>query len=97
MDKFDIDDINRKLAISAAKHGFAATARKAYRPEPRVIFDAFAWRNEEVLNHTASYLDAELDRTGSMSVVMRFIEEARSKFASGEIPENHRGRMTRVT
>jgi hypothetical protein len=49
MHQHEIDDINRKLAILAAKYGFAATARKAPRDEAKVIFDAFTWRNDRSL------------------------------------------------
>ena len=93
MADLDIDDINRKLAILAAKYGFAATARKATRPEPRVMFDAFSWCEGELLNHSISYPLHELTPTGSMAILARFIEEARSKLASGDIPDSHRARL----
>jgi hypothetical protein len=81
MHQSEIDDINRKLAILAAKYGFAATARKAPRDEVKVIFDAFSWRDEEVLNHTASYPETELSRMGPVTVATQFVEEARSKLS----------------
>jgi hypothetical protein len=83
MHQSDIDDINRKLAILAAKYGFAATARKAPRDEGKVVFDAFAWHKEEVLNHTATYSESELSPVGPVAIATRFIEEARSKLPSG--------------
>ena len=79
MHQSEIDDINRKLAILASKYGFAATARKAPRDEAKVIFDGFAWRDEEVLNHTASYPETELSRMGPVTVATQFVEQARSK------------------
>ena len=77
----DIDDINRKLAILAAKYGFAATARKAPGEDSRVVFDAFCWHGAEVLNHNTSYSDAELAHQGPVAIATRFVEEARSKLA----------------
>jgi hypothetical protein len=77
MRQHEIDDINRKLAIHAAKYGFAATARQAPRDEAKVVFDAFAWRNGAVLNHTASYLEIELARLGPVAIAMQFIEAAK--------------------
>src|SRR4051812_28958600 len=58
MDQHAVDDVNRKLAILAAKHGFAATARKAPRSEPRVFFDAFRWRDQGIWNYCTSYLES---------------------------------------
>jgi hypothetical protein len=77
----EIDDINRKLAILAAKHGFAATACKAVSDGATVLFQAFSWHGEEVLNHTASYPESELSRMGPVAIATQFIEAARSKLS----------------
>jgi hypothetical protein len=82
MDQHAVDDVNRKLAILAAKHGFAATARKSPPGESRVVFDAFTWRNEGIWNYRASYPDSELARMGSaVAIASRFVEEARVELA----------------
>ena len=81
MHQADIDDINRKLAILAAKYGFAATARKAPGEDSRVAFDAFCWHGAEVLNHNTSYSNAELAHQGPVAIATRFVEEAWSKLA----------------
>ena len=81
MNQHAVDDVNRKLAILAAKHGFAATARKAPRSEPRVFFDAFRWRDEGIWNYCTSYLESELAQLGPVAIASRFVEEARAELA----------------
>jgi len=94
MADLDIDDLNRKLAILAAKYGFAAIAHNAFRPEPQVVFEAFSWDDGELLSHTMSYPPTELAPIGAVAIVSRFIEEARLKLASGEVPDSHRARLS---
>ena len=82
MDQHAVDDVNRKLAILAAKHGFAATARKAPPPSAsRVVFDAFTWRDEGIWNYCTSYAESELARMGPVAIASRFVEEARAELA----------------
>lgn len=81
MNQHAVDDVNRKLAILAAKHGFAATAHKAPRSEPRVVFDAFRWRDEGIWNYCTSYLESELALLGPVAIASRFVEEARAELA----------------
>ncbi len=81
MDQHAVDDVNRKLAILASKHGFAATARKSPPSESRVVFDAFTWRNEGIWNYRTSYPDSELARLGPVAIASRFVEEARVELA----------------
>jgi hypothetical protein len=81
MDQHAVDDVNRKLAILAARHGFAATARKSPPSESRVVFDAFTWRNEGIWNYRTSYPDSELALLGAVAIASRFVEEARVELA----------------
>jgi hypothetical protein len=81
MDQHAIDDVNRKVAILAAKHGFAATARKAPRSPSHVVFDAFRWRDEGIWNYCTSYPASELVHAGVVAVASRFVEEARAELA----------------
>jgi hypothetical protein len=81
MDQHAIDDVNRKVAILAAKHGFAATARKAPRSASHVVFDAFRWRDEGIWNYCTSYPASELAHIGAVAIASRFVEEARAELA----------------
>jgi hypothetical protein len=81
MDQHAVDDVNRKLAILAAKHGFAATARKAPRIPARVVFDAFRWRDEGIWNYCTWYAESELAQMGPVAIANRFVEEARAELA----------------
>lgn len=81
MDQHAVDDVNRKLAILSAKHGFAATARKAPRAQPHVVFDAFTWRDQGIWNYCTSYPESELVRMGPVAIASRFVEEARAELA----------------
>ncbi|MEJ0038925.1 MAG: hypothetical protein WDO68_23145 [Gammaproteobacteria bacterium] len=81
MDQHAVDDVNRKLAILASKHGFAATARKAAPSEPRVVFDAFTWRDAGIWNYRTSYPESELACMGPVAIANRFVEEARAELA----------------
>jgi hypothetical protein len=81
MDQHAVDDVNRKLAILAAKHGFAATARKASPSLPHVVFDAFTWRDQGIWNYCTSYPESELASMGPVAIANRFVEEARAELA----------------
>jgi hypothetical protein len=91
MRQSDVDDINRKLAILAARHGFAAIARNAPLEKSEVVFEAFTWRRAEVLTHTATYPDSKFVRKGEVATMIVFVESARSQFGSaglaGQRPE----------
>jgi hypothetical protein len=82
MRQSDVGDINRKLAVLAARHGFAAVARNAPHDKSQVVFEAFTWRGAEVLTHTATYPDSKLARNGGVATMIVFIERARSQFGS---------------
>jgi len=82
MRQSDVDEINRRLAILAARHGFAAVARNAPLEHNEVVFEAFAWRGAEVLTHTATYPDSKFARKGGVATMIVFIERARTQFAS---------------
>ena len=79
MRQSDVDDINRKLAVLAARHGFAAIARNVPL-ESEVVFEAFTWRGAEVLTHTATYPDSKMARKGGVATMIVFVERARSQF-----------------
>ena len=79
MDQQAVDEVNRKLAILAAKHGFAATARKAPRSQSHLVFDAFRWREQGIWNYCTSYPESELASMGSIAIANRFVEEARAE------------------
>ena len=81
MRQSDVDDINKKLAILAARHGFAAIARNAPL-ESEVVFEAFSWRGAEVLTHTATYPDSKFARKGGVATLIVFVEAARIQFGS---------------
>ena len=81
MDQHAIDDVNRKLAILSAKHGFAATARKTPRSPSRLVFDAFTWRDQGIWNYCTSYPESELIDIGAIAIASRFVEEARAELA----------------
>jgi hypothetical protein len=83
MRQSDVDEINRRLAILAARHGFAAIARNAPLEKGEVLFEAFAWRDAEVLTHTATYPDSKFARKGGVATLIVFVERARSQFGSG--------------
>jgi hypothetical protein len=78
----DIDDINRKLAILAAQHGFAAIARNAPLEKSEVVFEAFTWRGAEVLTHTATYPESKFVHKGGVATMIVFLSSARSQFGS---------------
>jgi hypothetical protein len=82
MRQSDVDDISRKLAILAARHGFAAMARNAPLGNGAVVFEAFTWRGTEVLTHTRTYPDSRLARRGAVAIMVVFVESARSRFGS---------------
>jgi hypothetical protein len=72
----DVDDINRKLAILAAKHGFAATARETSKDGSRLVFEAFIWRNGELFTHSASFPVSELALLGPVAIAKQFVDDA---------------------
>ena len=80
MRQSDVDDINRKLAMLAARHGFAAIARNAPLEEGGVVFEAFTWRGAEVLTRTATYPNSKFARRGGLATMIVFVERARSQF-----------------
>lgn len=82
MHQSDVDDINRRLAILAAQQGFAAIARNASPEKNGVVFEAFTWRNAEVLTHTATYADSKFARKGGLPTMIVFVETARTQFGS---------------
>ena len=82
MRQSDVDDINRKLAVLAARHGFAAIARNAPLEKSGVVFEAITWRGPEVLTHTATYPDSKFARKGGVATLIVFVEKARIQFGS---------------
>jgi len=86
MDQHAVDDVNRKLAILASKHGFAATARKTPPSESRVVFDAFTWRDEGIWNYRTCYAESELARLSAVAIASLFVDEARVELAAGREP-----------
>ncbi len=84
MRQSELDDINRKLAILAARHGFAAIARNAPLGTSGVVFEAFTWRGAEVLTHTATYPDSKFAHKGGLATLIVFVESARSRFGSAD-------------
>ena len=80
MRQSQVDDINKKLAILAARHGFAAIACNA--PLSGVVFEAFTWRGAEVLTHTATYPESRFARKAGVATMIVFVEGARSRFGS---------------
>jgi hypothetical protein len=82
MRQSDIDDINRRLAILAARHGFAAIARNAPPEKSEIVFEAFTWRGADVLTHTASYPNSKFAHKGGVATLIVFVERARSQFDS---------------
>ena len=86
MDQHAVDDVNRKLAILASRHGFAATARKTPPSESRVVFDAFTWRDEGIWNYRTCYPESELARLSAMAIASRFVEEARGELTGSREP-----------
>ena len=82
MRQSDVDEINRKLAVLAARHGFAAIARYAPPEKSEVVFEAFTWRGAEVLTHSASYPDSKFARKAGVATMIVFVERARSQFGS---------------
>jgi hypothetical protein len=82
MRQSDVDDINRRLAVLAARHGFAAIARNSPPEKSEVVFEAFTWRGAEILTHTATYPDGKFARKGGVATMIVFVERARSEFGS---------------
>jgi hypothetical protein len=82
MRQSEVDDINRRLAVLAARHGFAAIARNAPVEKSEVVFEAFTWRGPEVLTHSASYPDGKFARKGGVATMIVFVESARAQFDS---------------
>jgi hypothetical protein len=82
MHQSDVDDMNRRVAIIAAQHGFAAIARNAPLERGEVVFEAFTWRGPEVLTHTATYPDNKFARKGGVATMIVFVENARRQFGS---------------
>ncbi len=82
MRQSDVDDINRKLAMLAAMHGFAAIARNAPLEKSEVVLEAFTWRGAEVLTHTATYPNSKFARKGGVATIIVFVESARSQFGA---------------
>jgi hypothetical protein len=82
MHQSDVDDMNRRVAIIAAQHGFAAIARNAPLDKSEVVLEAFAWRGREMLTHTAIYPDSKFARKGGVATMIVFVENARRQFGS---------------
>jgi hypothetical protein len=82
MRQSDVDAINKRLAILAARHGFAAIARNAPLEKNEVVFEAFTWRGAEIHTHTATYADSKFARKGGVAPMIVFVERARSHFGS---------------
>jgi hypothetical protein len=82
MRQSDVDEINRKLAILAARHGFAAIARNAPLENSELLLEAFTWRGAQVLTHTGIYPGSKFARKGGVATLIVFVESARSQFSS---------------
>jgi hypothetical protein len=78
MDGAQLDELNRRLALSAVPYGFVATAR-AFEVNDTQWFEltAAVWANGRLLEYTEDLLVCELEAMGAGSIANRFLKLAR--------------------